>query len=85
MGLSQGDYAKVSIIDNGEGIDEEIMEKIFDPFFTTKTAGNGKGLGLSTSHGLIKQHGGKITVESEIDKGSTFKVFFPLSTSSRKA
>ncbi len=68
----------VSIRDTGEGIPEENIDLLFDPFFTTKEEGKGTGLGLSISYDIIKKHGGKITVESDIGKGSTFTVHIPL-------
>ena len=73
-----GDYAMVSISDSGTGIPEEIINKIFDPFFTTKEIGKGTGLGLSTAIGIIRNHGGFVTVESVEGHGSTFKVFLPV-------
>jgi len=65
------------VIDTGEGIDEKIISKIFDPFFTTKGVGKGSGLGLSIVYGIIEQHDGKISVSSEIGKGTTFTCFLP--------
>jgi two-component system, NtrC family, sensor kinase len=67
-----------SVADTGCGIPEENFQKIFDPFFTTKKIGTGTGLGLSVSHGIIEAHGGTIEVESEVGKGSTFRVHLPL-------
>ena len=67
----------LSIEDNGCGIPENMLEKIFDPFFTTKQPGEGTGLGLSICHRIIEDAGGRITVESVIDKGSLFKLFLP--------
>jgi len=64
--------------DDGEGISEEDLPKIFDPFFTTKNMGTGTGLGLSTSHGIIEQHGGRIEVSSKPGKGATFTVYLPI-------
>ena len=64
--------------DDGEGISEEDLPKIFDPFFTTKGVGTGTGLGLSTSHGIIEQHGGRIEVSSKPGKGATFTVYLPI-------
>ena len=72
-----GFYFEVS--DTGKGIPPQDLGKIFDPFFTTKDVGKGSGLGLSVSHGIIKQHGGRIEVKSEVGQGSTFSVFLPSS------
>jgi len=63
--------------DTGCGISEKEMKHIFEPFFTTKSDKNGTGLGLSVSHGIITNHGGDITVESELDKGTTFTIRLP--------
>ncbi|MGB9440976.1 MAG: ATP-binding protein [Desulfobacterales bacterium] len=70
-------YFEVS--DTGKGIPPQDLGKIFDPFFTTKDVGKGSGLGLSVSHGIIKQHGGRIEVKSVVGQGSTFTVFLPSS------
>jgi two-component system cell cycle sensor histidine kinase/response regulator CckA len=72
-----GRYVAVSVTDTGEGITDENKERIFDPFFTTKELGKGSGLGLSTSFGIVKSHGGFIEVESQPGKGSTFRVCLP--------
>ena len=74
-----GPYILIVIADTGTGIKPEIIERIFDPFFTTKELGKGTGLGLSTVMGIIKSHGGFLTVYSEVSKGSTFKVYLPSS------
>ncbi len=71
---------EISIADNGSGIPEEVLSKIFDPFFTTKDVGKGTGLGLSISHGIIFDHGGSIEVDSEVGKGTTFRIYLPLGT-----
>lgn len=71
---------EVVFTDTGHGIAKENLEKIFDPFFTTKDTGHGVGLGLAISFGIIKEHNGTISVESEIDKGTTFTVRLPITT-----
>ncbi len=69
---------EIDIIDNGCGIPAQNLQRIFDPFFTSKEVGRGTGLGLSVSHGIITAHGGAIEVVSEVDKGTTFRVFLPV-------
>jgi two-component system cell cycle sensor histidine kinase/response regulator CckA len=78
--LKGGNYVKISVRDTGTGMDDNIKKRIFDPFFTTKDIGRGTGLGLASAYGIVKNHGGMITVYSMIDKGSTFNIFLPAST-----
>lgn len=75
--LPAGDYVRVSITDDGPGIDEELLPKIFDPFFTTKTAGS--GLGLTTAYSIMRRHGGLINVTSRTGEGTTFTLLLPRS------
>jgi signal transduction histidine kinase len=71
-------FLQVDIQDTGIGIPEENLAKVFDPFFTTKEPGVGTGLGLAVSYGIMEAHGGKIEVESEVGKGTTFSIYLPL-------
>ena len=81
--LRKGKYVKISLKDQGPGIPEEDLIKIFDPYFSTKEMGTqkGMGLGLAISDSIIKQHDGLITVESEVDSGSTFHIYLPAAKS----
>jgi signal transduction histidine kinase/ActR/RegA family two-component response regulator len=78
--LPPGNYVFISISDTGHGMGEEILQHIYDPFFTTKGEDKGTGLGLSIAYGIIKSHRGFITVNSEINSGTIFKIYFPVST-----
>ncbi|MBN1849481.1 MAG: PAS domain S-box protein [Deltaproteobacteria bacterium] len=75
--LSPGKYLKLTVSDTGTGMTPDIMERIFDPYFTTKKAGEGTGMGLSVVHGIMKKHGGGISVSSSEDRGSIFDMYFP--------
>jgi PAS domain S-box-containing protein len=76
-----GSYVVVTVADTGTGISPDILHRIFDPFFTTKEVGKGTGLGLSAVLGIVKSHGGFVDVQSEVNKGSQFKVYLPASQS----
>jgi len=76
--LPSGSYLRLTVSDTGHGIPRHVMDKIFDPYFTTKDTGEGTGLGLSVAQGIVKAHGGTITVYSEPGKETTFHVYLPL-------
>lgn len=76
-GLPEADHVLVEVADTGTGIPPDILDKIFEPFFSTKEVGKGTGLGLSTVYGIVKQTGGTLQVESEVGRGSVFRVFLP--------
>jgi signal transduction histidine kinase len=76
--LEASAQVQIEISDNGKGMSEETKQKLFDPFYTTKDVGEGTGLGLSIVHGIIEKHKGEITVESELGKGSIFRIVLPV-------
>jgi CheY-like chemotaxis protein len=77
-GLTPGRYQKLEVVDNGVGMVPDQVKRIFEPYYTTKPRGKGTGLGLSVVHGIVKNSGGGITVYSEPQQGTTFRVFFPI-------
>jgi len=78
VGMKVGPYLELSVKDAGHGMEPEVLERIFEPYYTTKEQGKGTGLGLSVIHGIIKNHGGDISVSSQPGKGTTFTVYLPV-------
>jgi CheY-like chemotaxis protein len=75
--LRAGEYVRISVVDNGCGIDDDTLERIFDPFFTTKPTGQGTGLGLAIVHGIVKSHEGAVRVSSHLGIGTRFEIYLP--------
>ena len=79
-GIRAGRYVQLTVQDTGEGMSEDVQAKMFEPFFTTKPVDRGTGLGLSVVHGIVKQGGGHVLVESQLGAGTTVTVWLPAVT-----
>jgi CheY-like chemotaxis protein len=78
LDLPPGQYLRLTVADTGAGISPAIIDRIFEPYFTTKDKGKGTGLGLAVVHGIVKRHGGEISVESRVGEGTRFTIFLPV-------
>ena len=78
IGMKPGDYVEIKVSDTGAGIAPEIIDSIFEPYFTTKGPGEGTGMGLAMVQGVVESYGGKITVDSQLGKGTTFTIYLPV-------
>ena len=76
-GIKPGEYVKISVADVGLGIDKKNLHRVFEPFFTTKKFGKGNGLGLASVYGIVNNHGGRISIDSKINKGTTITMYLP--------
>ena len=83
-GMAPGPWAEMVVSDTGCGIPQEHLARIFEPFFTTKPPGQGTGLGLSQVYGVVREHGGHVTVESQEGRGATFRIYLPVYTDGRR-
>jgi CheY-like chemotaxis protein len=79
-----GEYVMLSVSDSGQGMDKEVLDHMFEPFFTTKEPGKGTGLGLAMVYGIVKSHGGFIMCKSNFQRGTTFKIYFPVAKIEKK-
>ena len=76
-GFVPGRYTILTVSDDGIGMSQQVQARVFEPFFTTKPLGKGTGLGLAMVYGIVKQSGGYIRIDSELDRGTTVQIFFP--------
>ena len=83
--LPAGEYLRLTVSDNGHGMEETTLQRIFDPFFTTKEVREGTGLGLAVVHGIVRAHRGGVDVESRLGQGSTFHIYLPMAASEAEA
>ncbi len=84
-GMVAGTYVRLTVADTGQGMEPEVLDQIYDPFFTTKPVGEGTGLGLSTVYGIVKSHGGYITCQSRLGRGTTFHIYLPAARPAQEA